>query len=80
MFDDLCHGGVGKYAFPVMIIGSLALHVWDVASDILVAILLYHEDQVFFGVSIAILVLGSLFSSVASVWFGSLGVRDRKGH
>ena len=75
MFDDLCHGGVGKYAFPVMMMGSLALHVWDVASDILVAILLYHEDQVFFGVSIAILVLGSLFSSVASVFFGSLGVK-----
>ena len=48
MFDDLCHGGVGKYAFPVMMMGSLALHVWDVASDILVAILLYHEDVFFF--------------------------------
>eukprot|EP00945_MAST-04E_sp_MAST-4E-sp1_P006680 g6680.t1 len=75
MFDDLCHGGVGKYAFPVMIIGSLALHVWDVASDILVLNLLYHEDKVFFGVSIAIMVLGSLFGSFASVIFGSLGVK-----
>ena len=70
MFDDFCSGGAGKYAFPLMIIGSLALHVWDVASDILVLILLYHEDKVFFGVSIAILVLGSLFSALASVWVG----------
>ncbi len=72
MFDDLCHGGAGKYAFPMMMIGSLALHVWDVASDILVLILLYHEDKVFFGISIAIMVLGSLFGSFAGVIFGSL--------
>eukprot|EP00945_MAST-04E_sp_MAST-4E-sp1_P000065 g65.t1 len=80
MFDDLCHGGAGKYAFPMMMMGSLALHVWDVASDILVAILLYHEDKVFFGISIGVMVLGSLFGSFASVIFGSLKSRMEGGN
>lgn len=72
MFDDWCGLDFGKYAFPLMILGSLALHVWDVTSDVLVAIVLYNEDIVYFGVSTGIMVLGSLFSSFASVFFGSL--------
>ena len=55
-----------------MILGSLALHVWDITSDVLVAIVLYSEDIVYFGVSIGIMVLGSLFSGFASVKMGSL--------
>ena len=72
MFDDWCGLDFGKYAFPLMILGSLALHVWDVTSDVLVAIVLYNQDIVYFGVSIGIMVLGSLFSSFASVFRGSL--------
>ena len=67
MFDDWCGLDFGKYAFPLMILGSLALHVWDVTSDVLVAIVMYNEDIVYFGVSIGIMVLGSFFGSFASV-------------
>ena len=75
MFDDWCGLDFGKYAFPLMILGSLALHVWDVTSDVLVAIVLYNQDIVYFGVSIGIMVLGSLFSSFASLVWGSFGVK-----
>ena len=72
MFDDWCGLNFGKYVFPLMILGSLALHVWDITSDVLVAIVLHNEDIVYFGVSIGIMVLGSFFSSFASVFIGSL--------
>ena len=76
MFDDWCGLDFGKYAFPLMILGSLALHVWDVTSDVLVAIVLYNQDIVYFGVSTGIMVLGSLFSSFASVYTrGVCGVK-----
>ena len=74
MFDDWCGLDFGKYAFPLMILGSLALHVWDVTSDVLVAIVLYREYIVYFGVSVGIMVLGSVFSSFAGL-AGSFGVK-----
>ena len=73
MFGDWCGLDFRKYAFPLIILGSLALHVWDITSDVLVTIVLYNEDIVYFGISIGIMVLGSLYGG----FIGLLGPVER---
>ena len=77
MFDQLCPSGGArsKILNAVLVLGSLALHVWDITSDILVAIRLYDENLVWFGMSIGIMVLGSLMISFLSTIMGTFAQR-----
>ena len=77
MFDQLCPSGGArsKILNAVLVLGSLALHVWDITSDILVAIRLYDENLVWFGMSIGIMVLGSLMVSFVSAMSGTFAQR-----
>ena len=51
--------------------------MWDVVSDVLVAIVLYNEDKVYFGVSLGIMVLGSLFGGLVGEMVG-IFIRNKK--
>ena len=79
MFDDWFGLDFGKYGFPVQILIALGFHVWDVVSDVLVAIVLYNEDMVYFGVSVGIMVLGSLFGGLVGEMVGHFHQKQENG-
>ena len=57
--------------FYVSILASLLLHIFDIGTDVLVTVGLFHSDKVYFWVSISIIITGALFSSIAAVLFGA---------
>ena len=67
MLDELF-----KWGFGFSVLASLGLHVFDVFTDVLVTVGLWTEDKVWFWVSVMIIIIGSLFSSVASTFMGAV--------
>ena len=60
-----------RIVFYVSILASLLLHIFDIGTDVLVTIGLFHSDKVYFWVSISILIIGAIFSSIAATLFGA---------
>ncbi len=60
-----------RIVFYVSILSSLLLHIFDIGTDVLVTIGLFHSDKVYFWVSISILIIGAIFSSIAATLFGA---------
>eukprot|EP00944_MAST-04C_sp_MAST-4C-sp1_P000848 g848.t1 len=67
MLDELF-----KLGFGFSVLASLGLHVFDVFTDVLVTVGLWTEDKVWFWVSVMIIIIGSLFSSIASTLMGAV--------
>ena len=57
--------------FYISILSSLLLHIFDIGTDVLVTVGLFHSDKVYFWVSISIIIIGALFSSITATLFGA---------
>lgn len=60
----------------ILVIGSIFLYVWDIGSDIYLAITYYRQEKLeLFNCTLCILILSSLFTSIMStvLWINSIG-------